>query len=264
MKKFLLSLSLFLIFPYLVLAKDKIEFSLNDVNISNEKEIEINLNIKNNPGFGYLGLQVEFNQEKLEYVSSEIVGMKNALMKGADINKDGNLSVYALQVSDKKLIDDNGTILKIKLKVKKDFYTTDVNLTNVSIGKDENQTYEFNIDNSKVKMKLEEKSAESDTKNLEKEVSEYIKDENIDYKDIEWSSSNENVGKIDQNGNIKFNKSGKTTITGKVDDKVVFEKTYEIKNNNFIYFIIFIPIVIVLIIIAICLIIRKRKKLNSK
>ena len=262
MKKILLSISLFLILPYIVLAKDKVEFTLNDVNITNEKEVEINLNIKNNPGFGYLGLQVEFDQEKLEYVSSEIVGMKNALMKGADINKDGNLSVYALQVSDKKLIDDNGTILKMKLKIKKDFYTTDINLTNVSIGKDENQPYEFNITNSKVKMKLEEKSAENDTKNLEKEVTEYIKDENIDYKDIEWSSSNENVGKIDQNGNIKFNKSGKTTVTGKVDDKVVFEKTYEVKNIN--YFIIFIPIVIVLIIIAIWLIIRKRKKLNSK
>ena len=262
MKKCLLSIIIFMVLPVIVLAEDKIELSLNNVDVTNEKEIEVNLTIKNNPGFGYLGLEVEFDQEKLEYVSSEIIGMKNSLMKGADINKNGNLSVYALQISDKKLINDNGKILTIKFKLKDDFYTTLINLTNVSIGKDENNPFEYDIKSSEVTKQLKENISKNSSKSLEKDVEKYIKEEDIAYEDIEWSSSNDKVAKVDKDGNIKFNNNGKTTITGKIDDKVVFEKTYTVKNN-FNYFILLIPLIIVLIIIIILYIIKKRKMSNK-
>lgn len=266
MRRIYLILLLISLIPIKVLADNKIQFSLNDIVINSEEEINVELSISDNPGFGYLGLEIAFDENNLEYISSDLTGFDNALMKGAVINNDNNLSVYALQVDNSKLITDNGAVLKIKFKRKSNFLKTDLKIINISVGKDENTAYDYEVKDSEIKMKIEEKVNINDTVNVEEEINQYLEDKEIDSHDIEWSSDNENVLEIDENGNVLFKNQGTATIKGILDDQVIYEKTYVVKNkSNYYVPIIFIFIfILVLICILGFIMIRKRSKLKNK
>ncbi len=258
MKKIIASLLVFMIFPILVMADGKMEFVLNKEQSTSEEEIEISLELKNNPGFGYLGVEIVFDQDKLEYISSSVVGMPNAILKGASLNNEGNISVYALQVDIDKLIDDNDIILNATFKKKEEFLNTTISLENISIGKDENNPIEYTIKNLEIKNDIKEDVTLKESKSLKEEVSSYL-DEDVKYEDIEWKSTNEDVVEI-IDGKIVFKKAGDATVIGQVAGKTVFEKQFSVKKEfNYLYIVI--PVAMLVIGLgAIIFIKRKNKK----
>ncbi len=261
MKKIIVSLGIFMVFPLLALADEKMEFSLNEEVNTNEEEVEINLSLKNNPGFGYLGLEISFDQEKLEYVSSQVTGMANALLKGAELNEDGNVSVYALQVNANKLIKDNDKIVKIKFKIKKEFLKTTISFQNVSVGQDEKTPIAYTTKNLELKKELKENVVLEDTKSLKDEVSNYL-DNDTNYEDIKWQSTDEDVVEI-VDGNIVFKNPGNATIIGQIAGETIYEKQFLVKKE-FNYLLLIIPIAIGIVGLVIILIKKRNDKAKQK
>ena len=257
MKKIIVCLVIFMLFPLVSLADEKMEFILNEEVNDNDEEVEINLSLKNNPGFGYLGLEIVFDQEKLEYVSSQVTGMANALLKGAELNEEGNISIYALQVNSNKLINDNDKIVKIKFKIKEEFLNTKIDFQNVSVGKDENTPIAYTTKSIELKKELKENVILEDKKSLKDEVSNFIS-EDTKYEDIKWKSTNEDIVEIDD-GNIVFKNPGKATIIGQINDETIYEKQFLVKKE-FNYLLLIIPIAILIIGLIIFLVKKKKEK----
>ena len=146
---------IFIIFIFLLLAHVKTvyaseitNFSIDDYKANIGDEVTVKLNINNNPGFGLLTLKVHYDMDDLEYVSSSIKGLDEAIIKDSEDDGKGNVVLYAILINTNKLIEDNGQILNITYKVK----NTKVRQSRLKIevfdyGIDENRTLEYKVDN---------------------------------------------------------------------------------------------------------------------
>ena len=120
MKKIILFF-MFLLFPIMINADEKTIFSLDEVTASSGNNVTINLNLQNKQKFGVLTARIHFDNSKIEYVSSELKGLKSGTIKGTDDNNDkGLVAIYAISLNQKKLMADNGNILTIEFKIKDD------------------------------------------------------------------------------------------------------------------------------------------------
>ena len=258
MKKTLLFLIL-LLFPFGIYADSKTTFSFNDVTASAGNNVTVKLNMNNKQEFGYLTVRILYDNKKLEYVSDKINGL-DAMLRGSDKNKDKGLVVlYAINLSS-KYMKDSGNIWTVEFKVKDDV-KEDIPLTLEikDFGKDENTKLKYEKKDGLIKIKDNvEKVDKTKTDNLNSQVEE--KDS------ITWSSTDEEVAKVDENGNVEFNGDGNVTIEAKDENgQVVYSKDYYVKEEEKCEFPIWIIIsVVVFIIIVIVILFVWRKKCQRK
>lgn len=227
MKKNILWILIFFLFPILVNAEEKTEFQL-EKGIIKDDEIELNLVIKNNPKFCYFSIEILFDKDNLEYISSNIIGLEKAMLKGIEKNLDGNIVVYAVTLPEKELINDTGTIATIKWKRKeKKEQKFEIVVKEYAASEDEELPYE--VKNLIVEEEITNSSNVvfvKDKISLINEIPNGVKKE-----EIKWKSSDEEIAIVDQDGIVTFLKDGEVTIEGKIKDDIIYKKEYHIDKN---------------------------------
>lgn len=225
----LLFVSAFFFLPFLCDAEEKAIFKMNEITANANDEIEVHVSLEHNPGFGVLSSKIVYDQEKLEFVSSEVFGLSNAMLKGAEKNLDGDISFFAITVKEAKLMEDNGEILVLTFKVKEHAKDdTEIQLHIENFGKNETENYDFEVQNGIVHFTNKTVvTPESSEPPLKEELPSEVQD-----KEITWKSSDEDVATVDSDGNVTFKKDGDVKITASNGDEVVFEKEYSVGTEE--------------------------------
>ena len=270
MKKVLLFLiTLVFIQIPLVHAEDKPTFSIKTIKSAPGQEISVSVNLKNNPNYQYVSLEIPLDMTQLEFTSCDINGYENAMMKRCDMNPNNELIFYALTMheEEEKLLKDTGDIIDIHLKIK-DTASSDIPLvlkiTGFGKGNNEKIDHDVEIGYIRISGDIETKTV-NEKESLGNEIIkiEENKENGNNNQSITWTSSDNEVAKVDEKGNVEFTGSGNTTITA-VDEagKKLYEKTYLVnkkkKNHDKKYLMISIPII--LLGIGLILFSQKRKR----
>ena len=261
MKRIIL-LILILIFPTIIFADEITTFSLNEVTASPGNNVTIKLDIENNPAFGVLTARVKYDNTKLEYVSSELIGIKTSL-KGTDKNQSkGIVALYAITLDESKLMKNSGEILKIEFKINEEV-TEDIplELEIVDYGISDTKTLEYNKNDGIIHIKSNVDTVSKDKKeNLLDKAKEKIKElEKQD--DIKWTSSDENIAIVDKDGNVTFKDNGNVTIEAKDEEgNIIYTKDYYVKDKVYKKLKLSTIVIIIITIITIIIITLRRKK----
>lgn len=260
MKKILVILLVFFLSVQPVNAKDT-SFELTDERGMKGETITVKLEINDNPSFGILGATLDYDETKLEYKSSKIIGLDNAFMKDYD-NNNGQVMMYAFCIDRDSLMDDTGNIFEVEFEViSEEVEQSKIKLEITDFAIDETETLNYTTKDSTITINQEiETVSSSENISLKDEI------EGQDEEDIKWHSSNTDVATVDENGNVTFKNNGEVTITATSNDNIIFEKDYEVDNkgSNNTLMIIGGIIVGVIIIALITFYIIKRVKKNGK
>ena len=262
MKKIILFI-LLLMFPTIILADEITTFSLNEVTASPGNNVIIKLNIQNKQAFGVLTARIKYDNTKLEYVNSEVIGLK-AMLKGADKSNDkGVVALYAITLDEKKLMKDNGDILKVEFKINENV-TEDIplNLEIVDFGVNDSKALEYETKDGVIHVKTNVETVTKDKKEtLFDKAKEEIKNKEIEKNDIKWTTSDENIATVDKEGNVSFKDNGNVTIEATDSEgNKLYTKDYYVKDKVKKKLKLKTIIIIVIAIITIVVITLRRKK----
>lgn len=259
MKKILVILLVFFLSVQPVNAKDT-SFELTDERGMKGETITVKLEINDNPSFGILGATLDYDETKLEYKSSKIIGLDNAFMKDYD-NNNGQVMMYAFCIDRDSLMDDTGNIFEVEFEViSEEVEQSKIKLEITDFAIDETETLNYTTKDSTITINRKtETVSSSENISLKDEI------EGQDEEDIKWHSSNTDVATVDENGNVTFKNNGEVTITATSEDNIIFEKNYEVDNKGSNNTLIIGGILVGVIIIALATFyIIKRKKKNGK
>lgn len=259
MKKILVILLVFFLSVQPVNAKDT-SFELTDERGMKGETITVKLEINDNPSFGILGATLDYDETKLEYKSSKIIGLDNAFMKDYD-NNNGQVMMYAFCIDRDSLMDDTGNIFEVEFEViSEEVEKSKIKLEITDFAIDETETLNYTTKDSTITINRKtETVSSSENISLKDEI------EGQDEEDIKWHSSNTDVATVDENGNVTFKNNGEVTITATSEDNIIFEKNYEVDNKGSNNTLIIGGILVGVIIIALATFyIIKRKKKNGK
>ncbi len=234
MKKILFWFLLFL-FPLCVHAADETIFSINEVTASPGNNVKVVLNVKNSQDFGVLTARIHYDKTKVTYVSHDLKGLKNGILRGADNNTEkGFVVLYGITLSTNKLMNDNGKILEIEFLVN-DNATGDMPLEIeiVDFGVDENTTLKYKKNDGTIHIKNDVTNVKpSEQKEVTNNFKEELKKNDVKDEDITITSSDEDVATVGEDGNIEFKNDGNVTIEAKdKDGNVVYSKEYLVNNH---------------------------------
>jgi len=218
----------FLFFFFLinsVSAKEAV-FTLGNGKGNKGDEVTLKLTLEDNPAFGLLGVKLDYDENKLEYKDAEIKGLKNAFMKDVDEAK-GIVTMYALVLDTKKLMEDTGNILEVTFKILSDKDETskiEVNVTD--FGVDENKTLDYTTKDGYVtigkgsssKNKLEEEK-DDNKKNEENNEEEHS---NIDNSSNQMSDEKDTANEETVEENTKTEKKIISEEKKKFQGKYIF------------------------------------------
>ena len=244
MKRILLMLCLLFMFIQNVNAANT-TFELTEAKGMKGDTITVKLKINSNPSFGILGAKLDYDETKLEYESSKIIGLDNAMMKDAAESK-GVVTLYAFSIDKDKLMDDTGDIFEVQFKILSDeSEESKIKLEITDFAIDEVESLRYTANDGIVAIeKSKNKVSTSDTISLK---------DKIDKQKVQWKSSNSDIAVVDENGNVTFKKNGDVTITATDGEKVIFEKEYRVddnkkdnKQNNNIFIIVCVSLVVIL------------------
>ena len=259
MKKILVILLVFFLSVQPVNAKDT-SFELTDERGMKGETITVKLEINDNPSFGILGATLDYDETKLEYKSSKIIGLDNAFMKDYD-NNNGQVMMYAFCIDRDSLMDDTGNIFEVEFEViSEEVEKSKIKLEITDFAIDETETLNYTTKDSTITINRKtETVSSSENISLKDEI------EGQDEEDIKWHSSNTDVATVDENGNVTFKNNGEVTITATSEDNIIFEKNYEVDNKGSNNTLIIGGILVGVIIIAlITFYVIKRIKKNGK
>jgi len=260
---------LFILLLLPISIKAKTTFLLDEVTASPGSNVTINYKMDNKEEFGVLTSRIKYDYSKLEYVDSELKGLKKGSFKGIENNEEkGIVAVYSINLGDAKM-NDTGTIATIEFKVKDDV-TEDIPLTLeiIDFGIDEDTPIEYDIINGVIHTNNNTTTKSKNTKeSLVEEFKKEVEEKDINEEEIMWSSSDESVATVDENGEVVFKKDGNVKIEAKdKDGNVIYSKEYFVKddvknsNNNLLIPCIIGGVILLLVIIIIWRIKCKRKK----
>lgn len=250
-----------------VKAKELPTFEVGSYDAINGEEFTIPITLSNNKNCSYLGFKITYDTNSLDYVNSSVNGLKNAQIKDIKINDDNVITLYALTVSEDEFIDDNGTIANITFKVKDQAKDSKVTIKVTDYGDIDLNKIDFkSIDGT---ITIYNKVEKDDEVNINNELDKDTKVE-------EWTSSNEDIAQVDNDGNIKFKSDGEVTITGtdsngntitktyKVGDEEDTKKEKEDKKKFPINIIIIASVILIILVIVIIFIFKNNKLKNAK
>ena len=272
MKKILFWLVLFL-FPLYVYAADETIFSIKEVTASPGNNVKVVLNINNSQKFGVLTARIHYDKAKVSYVSHNLKGLKNGILRGADNNTEKSMVVvYGITLSDQKLMTDNGDVLEIEFLVN-DNVSGDMPLEIeiVDFGLDENTALKYQTKDGIIHIKENVNNVKNDdNEKATNDFKEELKKQDVKDDEITITSSDEDVASVDENGNIVFKKDGNVTIEAKDNDgNTIYSKEYLVNNHitkfnkKILYY--GIPALVLLIVILGLLLRRKHgKKKDSR
>lgn len=268
MKKIITFLIL-LLFPIITYAENVTVFSINEVTASAGNNVTINFKMDNKQEFGVLAARIHYDTSKLEYVSSEVKGLK-AVLRGSDNNADKGLVIlYAINLSGGNLMKDNGNVLITEFKIK-DNVTDDIPLE-IEIkdfGVDEETPLKYETKDGVIKIKKDVTSVKKDnTENLKDELDKATESsEKKEEDEVTWSTTDDKVATVDKDGNVTFNENGNVTIEAKDSEgNVLYSKDYYVNDKvKKKYPIVIIASVGVLAILVVLFILRRKKCKKGK
>lgn len=265
MKKILILLIL-LIFPIMVNAEEVTKFSLNEITASPGSNVTVILNMDNKQEFSVLTAKIHYDNKRLEYVSSELKGLKS-MLRGTDKNIDkGIVAMYAINLDSENTMKDNGNIMLVEFKIKEDV-TEDIPITLEikDFSKGESTKLKYEKQDGIITIKGNVQTVTNDKEeNLQNDLNETIKKEKKKNDSVTWETTNDSIATVDEKGNVKFKDNGFVTVEAKDENgSVLYSKDYYVKEKvrKHIPLIVIIPISIILII---TLLIIWRKKCQKR
>ena len=232
MKRTILLVYLFLFNSLMeVNAADPSVFLSSNITAGNGEEVTITISLDSKTRYQSIGIFVPLDSTKVEYISCGINGFSSASLKDCGLNPRNEVTFYALTISenDDRLFKENGDILDIRLRIKDNVHENiPINYEVSDFSKSSTEKLEFETISGVIAIDSDVESKDVDTaESLGEKVVDVSKDDKIT-----WSSSNDEVAVVDDNGKVSFNESGNTTITAKDSHgKIVFEKTYLVNKK---------------------------------
>ena len=214
-----------------VLAATAPTFTINGAEVERGTDtVTVKLNLSDNTsGLRILAGNIEFDQEKLEYVSAEINGLANANAYRS-VAYSENLKVIRFNASCSGLqtaaMDDNGDIITITFKIK-DGASGDANITIAMddvVDNDGNRIEDYKTVDGKVTIKVPTSGIKLDMTTLElnagdtKKLNATVEPADATNQNIKWSSDDEKVATVAEDGTVTAVGIGNATITAKTED----------------------------------------------
>ena len=211
----------------IVVATDEPSFTIESAEGKRGEEVTVKLNLANNPGLRVIAGRIYFDTDKLEFVSAQVNGLKNAdARKTATYTE--KLGAVTLNASCSGLsvpaMDDNGTIMTVTFKIKDNASGTaalDLKMNDVV---QEEDRIEFTEKDGQITINVPTTGITlSDTSvSLEngatKKLTATVQPNDATNKTVTWSSSNNAVATIAQDGTVTAVSKGNAVITAKTVD----------------------------------------------
>ncbi len=211
----------------IVVAADKPSFTIESAEGKRGEEVTVKLNLANNPGLRVIAGRIYFDTDKLEFVSAQVNGLKNAdARKTATYTE--KLGAVTLNASCSGLsvpaMDDNGTIMTVTFKIKDNASgtaTLDLKMNDVV---QEEDRIEFTEKDGQITINVPTTGITlSDTSvSLEngatKKLTATVQPNDATNKTVTWSSSNNAVATVAQDGTVTAVSKGNAVITAKTSD----------------------------------------------
>ena len=211
----------------IVVAADKPSFTIESAEGKRGEEVTVKLNLANNQGLRVIARRIYFDTDKLEFVSAQVNGLKNAdARKTATYTE--KLGAVTLNASCSGLsvpaMDDNGTIMTVTFKIKDNASgtaTLDLKMNDVV---QEEDRIEFTEKDGQITINVPTTGITlSDTSvSLEngatKKLTATVQPNDATNKTVTWSSSNNAVATVAQDGTVTAVSKGNAVITAKTSD----------------------------------------------
>ena len=211
----------------IVVAADKPSFTIESAEGKRGEEVTVKLNLANNPGLRVIAGRIYFDTDKLEFVSAQVNGLKNAdARKTATYTE--KLGAVTLNASCSGLsvpaMDDNGTIMTVTFKIKDNASgtaTLDLKMNDVV---QEEDRIEFTEKDGQITINVPTTGITlSDTSvSLEngatKKLTATVQPNDATNKTVTWSSSNNAVATVAQDGTVTAVSKGNAVITAKTSN----------------------------------------------
>lgn len=269
MRKILVLVFVFLLFPIVVFADDcAVLTTFSEIDKNNKNIVNIKVDIKNNPGLTAWMFEIDYDDNAFEYVEESLilsdVFSKGTILENAD--EPGKLVVSWFNFGD---IDSDGNLISFSLLVKDSAESGEYKL----VLKCDDSNF-VNFDEELVPVVSEDTSVEISTNKIFEET-KLLKEHNIlinpsdeytlkaNEDNLIWVSSDESVAIVD-NGKIVPVGEGTVTIEAhsqdgtkqdvclvnvSKDNPTTFEKLFT--NSLFVSLIVAVPLVIILIVVII-------------
>ncbi len=255
MKKLLIGFVLFIVVcTNNVYAQSLPTFKVGKLTYNND-EISVPLELINNNGFNALGIKITYDTDSLEYIDGNLENLDGYELKGVTENKNHIIVIYAISTVEETLFKGDGVIANLKFRIKEKAVDSSLKINVTDYGTNENNYLDFFVENGVIRVPKDAK--------VDEKIS--IKDDNAS----NYTTSNEDVAEVDENGEIHFVGEGDVTIQSKDEyGMVINEHKYVVKSdtskNKILVVSIFLLIVVSIISLISFNLISKKKASSSK
>lgn len=175
-------------FPIFTKAKDAAIFTLESN--TDQKNLQINLHLENNPGFSILEFKITFDPTALEDLSAKINGLETAILKGITKKDEKAYVGYVITLEEEGLMLENGIICSLEFQVKEELKKDSIQIEILHFQKNEQTKLDYQVKNSLLELEIVK---ELDEQTEPKNESETNKESQEDPTSKEQEISNERI-----------------------------------------------------------------------